>query len=148
MDGNVEVKGRGTNIVPRTDEAISFLRLFRPDGPWVLTAIHPTKVGSIETQTFYPKDGINLAAWIGKYQGSWNLYFMVNPPKADLTKKAEKTDVLAGEWLFIDVDPRPGEDIEIERTRAQKVVADKIAQKPTIVIDSGGGFQFFWLLVH
>jgi hypothetical protein len=146
MDGSVEVKGSRANIQPRTDDAISFLRLFRPDGPWVLTVILPDTTNELmktDTRTFRPKDESELRVWINGYQGKRNIYFMVNPAKADLTKKAEKADVLAGEWLFIDVDPRPGEDIEIERTRAQKVVADKIAQKPTIVIDSGGGFQFF-----
>lgn len=149
MDGAGNVKVPATNIQPRTDEAISFLRLFRPDGPWVLTAILPDTTNELkrtDTRTFRPKDESELRLWIDGYQGKHNIYFMVNPAKADLTKKAEKADVLAGEWLYIDVDPRPGEDIEIERTRAQKVVADKIAQKPTIVIDSGGGFQFFWLL--
>ncbi len=145
MDGDSSIKGSRTNIVPRTDEAIDFLKKFRADGPWVLTAIKPAG-GFTDTRTFYPKDEINLAAWIGKYQGLWNLYFMVNPPKADLSKKAEKSDVAAGEWLYIDVDPRPGEDIELERQRALKVVAAKIEQTPNIVIDSGGGFQFFWLL--
>lgn len=139
----------GAAIQSRTDEAIDFLKKFRLGGPWVLTAILPDTTEELkrtDTKTFDPHSEQELRSWIDGYQNRRNLYFMVNPPKTALSKKAEKSDVACAEWLFIDVDPRPNEDHEAERERAPRVVADKINQEPTIIIDSGGGFQFFWRL--
>ncbi|MFO1153660.1 MAG: DNA-primase RepB domain-containing protein [Rhodospirillales bacterium] len=139
---------------PDTATSLDFLKRFRPGGPWVLTAILPDTVTaqkngngenpSTITRTFTETE--EAREWINEHQGKRNLYFAVNPLKAAVRKKAEKVDVASAEWLYIDIDPRPGEDFQLERERAPKVVAAKIKQAPTIVIDSGGGYQFFWRL--
>ena len=45
--------------------------------------------------------------------------------------------------LHVDVDPRANEEFDSERARAEKVLRLYDPQ-PTVIIDSGGGFQGFW----
>lgn len=130
------------DLTPDTSEAVEFLRQFRPDGPWVLTCISSDKK-NIETRTFR-KDAVPaMTNWIENHQGNRNLYFHVNPVLRDLTKKAEKTDIAALEWLHVDIDPRAGEDIKQERERALRLLQN-FRPEPTVIIDSGGGYQGFW----
>ena len=61
-------------LTPRTDEAISFLQKWNPDGPWVLTAISPAQEG-IVTKTFTKESLQEMTAWIKNFNGKRNLYF-------------------------------------------------------------------------
>jgi hypothetical protein len=126
-----------------TKAAIEFLKRWCPEGPWVLTAIIPD--GKTETETFTPAGWSKAAGWIEERQGSRNIYFHVNPVRRSLTSKASKEDVARLAWLHVDIDPRAGEDFEEERVRALKLLQG-YTPKPTVIIDSGGGFQGFWKL--
>ena len=84
-----------------------------------------------------------------QYNGKRNLYFHVNPPLRDITKKAEREDIKEVAWLHVDIDPRAGEDIEEERTRALALLTVNLPQgvpPPSVVVFSGGGYQGFWKL--
>lgn len=132
-------------VVPQHDTraAIAFLQRWSPEGLWVLTAITPD--GPIQTKTFNPEAWVDAAQWIEERQGIKNVYFHVNPVLRELKDKASKEDVARLAWLHVDMDPRPGEDFEEERTRALKMLrAYKFP--PTVIIDSGGGYQGFWKL--
>lgn len=131
-------------IKPDTDASISFLKAFAPEALWVLTAIAPDG-GKTYTDTFGPENEEACRTWIDSHQGIKNIYFMVNPPLGKLQSKASKTDVKEMAWLHVDVDPRAGEDIETERARAWKMLSE-FEPKPSLIIDSGGGFQGFWRL--
>ena len=136
------------NCQPDTEAAIDFLRRFAPEGPWVLSAII-TDRGGIETRTFRPESEDVIKAWLAKYIGKRNLYFQVNPPVRDISKKAAKTDIKSLAWLHLDIDPRAGEDIEAERDRILGILTDQLPQDvpvPTCIIFSGGGYQAFWRL--
>lgn len=126
-----------------TRAAIEFLKRWDPDGFWVLTGIVPD--GKIETATFKPEQWVDAAQWIEERQGLQNLYFHVNPVRRKLDNKASKEDVAALAWLHVDIDPRVGEDVDEERTRALKMLRE-YKLPPTIIIDSGGGLQGFWKL--
>lgn len=135
-----------------TKGAIDFLRKWSPEGPWVLTAIIPD--GKTQTLSFTPDNWQKAVLWVESYQGKRNLYFHVNPSvpaiKSDgqggtYEAKASKEDILRMAWLHIDLDPRAGEDFEEERTRAYRLLSEH-KPKPTVIIDSGGGFQGFWKL--
>lgn len=126
-----------------TKAAIEFLRRWCPEGPWVLTAIIPD--GKTETVTFVPSKWGAAASWIEERQGSRNLYFHVNPVRRPLTSKASKEDVARLAWLHVDIDPRAGEDFAEERARALKLL-QTFEPRPTVIIDSGGGYQGFWKL--
>lgn len=127
--------------------SIEFLEWLRPGGPWVLTAINPSRKG-IATKTVGPGDA---EQFIAEYSGRWNLYFQVNPSRARATvdKKAEKADIAAMEFLHLDIDPRAGEDLEEERKRALARLTERLPRgvpAPSAVVFSGGGYQAFWRL--
>ena len=124
-----------------TDESpLDFLRNFRPGGPWVLTSIVPD--GKVTTRTFMADQAELLSDWLAAVNGNENVYFHVNHTgDRRLSKKATKEDIVSAEWLHVDVDPLPGKD------RAQILAAlNACAPAPSIILDSGGGYQAFWRL--
>jgi hypothetical protein len=128
-----------------TSEAIQFLQAWAPEDNWQLTAIVPD--GKIITTTFVPGPDRNKAvrAWIDDRQGRENMYFTVNPVLRPMNIKPKKADMRGMAALHVDIDPRPGEEMEAERNRALKLLRE-FKPAPTVIIDSGGGFQGFWLL--
>lgn len=134
---------------PDSKAAVEFLRRFEPEGPWVLTAITPDRKAPIVTNTFWSSDIDELRAWLGQYNGKRNLYYHVNRPLRDLTKKAEREDIKEVAWLHVDIDPRAGEDIEEERERTLGLLTDRLPKgvpPPTVIVFSGGGHQALWRL--
>lgn len=141
------------DLLPDTDTAVAFLEAWRPGGPWVLTAIEvdppkgrdgKVKRPCIVTVTLASAEEVRR--WVEEHSGGrWNLYFTVNVTRGPVTKKPEKADMMAATGLHVDVDPRPGEDFGSERARAERVLREYKPQ-PTVIIDSGGGFQGFWRL--
>ncbi len=138
-----------------------FLHQWSPEGPWVLTAIRMDK-GGISTASFFP-DGTQvnekdmdpsrcmpgLRKWLEEYNGKRNIYFHVNTTMRALTKKADREDIKSVDWLHLDIDPRPGEDLDDERTRALGLLTTDLPKgipAPTVIIFSGGGYQAFWKL--
>ncbi len=131
-----------------TPLAVAFLKKFYPKGPWLLTSIAPDKKG-IETRTFQSSNAKAMEKWIDGWNGKRNMYFSVNPPTRDLTKKAERTDIASLCYLHVDVDPRAGEDLASEQERARLLCTEKLPEgvpDATFVIYSGGGYQAFWKL--
>jgi hypothetical protein len=126
------------------DAAIEFLKLFHPAGPWMLTAIHPERPGA-ETCTF--RDEQRLRGWVEAKNNHFNLYFAVNLPMRDMSKKAERTDIKEVTWLHVDIDPRVGEELERERERILALFGPHLPEgvpPPTAIVSSGSGFQAFW----
>lgn len=124
-----------------------FLNKYRPGGPFVLTAIVPD--GKTETRTF--TDSKEAEAWALRQNETKNIYFHVNRTRGPLTAKAKKEDIAAVEYLHVDIDPRTGEDFEQERARILRLLTTDLPKgipAPSLVIDSGGGFQAFWRLVE
>lgn len=131
---------------PNHQASLEFLEQYRPGGPWALTWVATEKNG-IATVTFRPGDPI--LEWLADKNQTGNLYFHVNPTTHDITKKAAITDMAALDWLHVDIDPRPGEELEPEREWARGMLTDNLPEgvpPPTIIIDSGGGYQGFWKL--
>lgn len=137
-----------TTPQPENSAAVSFLRLWAPEGPWALTCIQ-TDRKAIDTRTFFPTDEAELLKWLGLYNGQRNIYFHVNPVLKPISKKAEREDIKELAWLHVDIDPRAGESIEDERRRALEMLTTRLPKgvpKPTCVVFSGGGYQGFWRL--
>lgn len=128
-----------------TAESIEFLERFAPKDTWVLVAIFHNH--TIETTSFSVGKARAAAttAWIEACQGRANIYFQVNPPIRPLSSKARKEDILRIDWLHVDVDPRKGEGLAAERERILRLLRG-YKKEPTVIIDSGGGFQAFWKL--
>jgi hypothetical protein len=136
-----------TTPTPDPQASLDFLNQYRPDGPWVLTAIGVDK-RQITTVTFRSAQEAELREWLAK-NAHRNIYFHVNPTLGDLTKKAERSDIDRLAWLHVDVDPRAGEDLDAERERALRRLTTELPEgvpPPTAVIFSGGGYQAFWRL--
>jgi len=145
-------------VVPQGDADISidFLHHWRPEGPWVLTAITQEQRG-IASETFRPGQEDEIRKWIEPRLGKDNIYFTVNPLMKDISgvgKKAAKTDVKSMDWFHVDLDPRPmppGGDIDEhnrkERERALGLLRGFVTP-PTVIVDSGGGYQGFWKLTE
>jgi len=133
---------------PDTESAVQFLKQFAPNGTWVLNAIRPDRNG-VTTDTFRPETEDQMRGWLKQYNGAHNIYFQVNPPIRDLSKKASKEDVQSLEWLHVDIDPRAGEDIAEEQERIRTLLLENRPEgvpQPTCIIFSGGGYQAFWRL--
>ena len=128
---------------PDADAAVDFLEAWRPGGPWVLTAI---EVDGPRTPTVTLTTADAVRRWVHDHSGGrWNLYFTVNVTRGPVSKKPKKADMAAATGLHVDVDPRPGEALDAERERAERVLREYRPQ-PTVIVDSGGGFQGFWRL--
>jgi hypothetical protein len=137
-------------IQPSNPLAIEFLKRAYPDGPWLLTAIRLDRK-AIDTRTFRPGEAGEkaLLAWLHLYNGERNIYWSVNPPIRDLTKKAERGDISAVHYIHVDIDPRAGEELAAERERCAALFGENLPEGvplPTAVIFSGGGYQGFWKL--
>lgn len=127
-----------------TNDALSFLKWLRPEGPWVVTSISPDKRG-IHTKTFDASTVDDLMAWLKQHNGVDNCYVMVNPARRHLDKKASKEDVEALAFLHVDCDPPKGADLQSSRAEIlTRLTSFKPA--PHAIIDSGGGYQAFWRL--
>jgi len=124
--------------------SLDFLKEFRPNGPWTLTAI-PVDGGKLNTVTFTGEMEQKVEDWLTKNGEGHNIYFSVNPCREAVTKKASREDIHAVEYLHVDVDPRAGEELESEQKRILTTIR-KFKPTPTCVIFSGGGYQAFWRL--
>lgn len=137
-----------TDIAPNYRDSLDFLRKWSPEGWWIITAIHPdTK--KIDTGTFSNEKPDLLLDFLKVYGAERNIYFHVNPTTRPMSKKALREDMARMEWLHVDIDPRAGEDITEERARALRLLQNPpagVAGPPTVIIDSGGGYQGFWRL--
>ena len=130
---------------PRTDLATEFLQRWKQGGSWVLCAIDPIVKGKIETRTFRENSLAEMVKWLDSHQGISNLYFTVNTIAHDMNIKPKKTDIAAGTHLFVDCDPRVGEDPAEAKVRILKTLQN-FSLTPTLIIDSGNGYQAYWKL--
>ena len=127
-----------------TSAAVAFLEAWSPSGPWVLTSIIPD--GKTTTATFQGTEAgrTSVCDWINRRQGSQNIYFTVNPVMNSTCSKPTKADVRGMIALHVDIDPRAGENLATERNRALNLLQE-FKPQPTVIIDSGGGYQAFWM---
>lgn len=132
-------------------KAIAFLQMYRPGGPWALTAIAPDRK-STETKTFAPDDQGNtdhLYDWLADLEGKRNVYFHVNPTIHAVKNKASRTDIKSVDYLHVDIDPRPGQPLEDERKRCLALLTTDLPKgipTPSYIVFSGGGYGAFWRL--
>lgn len=147
------------------DAAISFLQQWDARGLWCLSAFDPD-TRKQETRTFR-FDQLNEAkAFLHWRSGRSNVYFSPNRVERILNKKAEKEDISQAICLHVDIDPPApnkvrGEDanvidiaasaddaaLELAQFRASAIDRlNAFELRPSVVVNSGGGVQAFWLL--
>lgn len=130
-------------------ELEDFLNLWRPGGPWLLVSIHPA-TGKTTGRTLV--SAADAAQWARDENKTKNIYWSPNPTIRPIDKKATKADIARVEFLYVDLDPRAGEDLATERERIRKRLNGSLAADgiptPSFIIDSGGGWQAFWRLAE
>jgi len=126
---------------------VEFLEAVRPGGPWGLVSIHPDKK-SLRFQAFQSNQTSEMSSWIESENRDRNIYFHVNPLLRYENTKASKEDVAALEYLYVDVDPRVGEDVIEEQARILALMQGGVqgVPLPTFTVFSGGGYQALWRL--
>ena len=124
-----------------------FLHRLRPGGPFVLTSIIPD--GKPDTQTF--TDAAHAQAWALAENKTANVYYSVNPTIGPVARKAKKEQMAALAFLHLDLDPHAGEDFHEERARILALLTVSRpagVPAPTVIVDSGGGYQALWRLAE
>jgi P4 family phage/plasmid primase-like protien len=129
------------------------------DGEIHLTLIHPEKPQgrNMEFGGRLSVDNVNeTAERLAEYQAEgWNVYWNPNGSKVGCgrakTRKDHMTEIRA---VWVDIDPSDLKDsakviTEFQQSRRDiqaAIAALPVNLKPTAIVDSGGGFQAFWML--
>jgi putative DNA primase/helicase len=127
----------GPNNIP-----VRFLERLRPGGPWLLIAIVPD--GKPTAISAHTTDQIET--FVREHDGKANLYYLVNPTRTAMNKKAAKKDIAAIEYVLGDLDPASDETSEAAKARYLEQLNGTFGPKPTAGIDSGNGIQCLWKL--
>lgn len=126
-----------------------FLDWLRPAGSVALTSIVPD--GKTTTATF--TDYADAERWALEQNGAGrNVYFTPQPTRGPVNKKPTKADIARVEFLFVDLDPFSGEDLDTERARIRKLLNGNLHEKgypeTSITVDSGNGYNALWRLAE
>ncbi len=140
MDGVAHIRE-----APHRDIAVDFLKWLHPPGPWAITAIVPD--GTTITKVFDPDAEAELRAFIAEHDGKRNLYYTLNEPRPDITKKALKADIVRAPFLHVDIDPE-GDETPAEAKARALAALEAHDPKPSAIVDSGNGIQALWRLAE
>lgn len=131
-------------------QAVDFLKRFDATGWHSIVRINP-ETRETRGETFAPGSWAEIAAHVEKWDGVDNLYFSVNEPKpSSPDKKLSKADIGALRAVFVDIDPDKTLPFAEARSELEQIVprVRTHSTRPTMIIDSGGGFQFLWRLTE
>ena len=139
--------GEGEGLLPSKDAVREALRLIHPEGPWHVSA----KREKGFTGKVYDAEG-GAAGWAVAQNKTLNTYVSIAALRAGWKgDKATKADVASVGWLWVDVDPRIGEELEAERARILALLTTNLPKgvpPPSVTIDSGRGFWGLWRLAQ
>lgn len=126
-----------------------FLNWLRPGGAVALTSIVPD--GKTTTESFTDYAAAECWAMEQNIAGR-NVYFTPQPTRGPVNKKPTKADIARVEFLFVDLDPFSGEDLDTERARIRKLLNGNLQEKgypeTSITVDSGNGYNALWRLAE
>jgi hypothetical protein len=126
------------------DEAIAFLRALQPDGPWVLDT---AKGGRMRRHARLADDAA-VRDFVQATAGR-DTYALLGIPNEGVTGQPDKAAMRGAAVLWVDLDPRAGEDLEEGRARLHALANGRRppgAPPPSLVVDSGRGLWMFWRL--
>ena len=135
---------------PDIDEAIGFLRLWRPRG--LLNLVSITTDGKIAGRTWdagRESSWPMIARWIAdENRRGFNIYFTINEIGASIASKPKKSDIVRATAAYADIDPTKGRPYEDERSRllGEGLTLLGITLGASVIIDSGHGLQGLWWL--
>ncbi|WP_372625054.1 VapE domain-containing protein [Falsiroseomonas sp.] len=128
------------------DEALAFLRAAQPGGAWVLD----TAKGGRARRHRRATDEAEVRAFVEATAGR-DVYVLLGIAADDVTGQPEKPQMRGSRLLWVDLDPRAGEDLAAEREHMQARLGARrpvSVPPPSLVVDSGRGFWAFWLLAE
>lgn len=150
-----------TAISDNTKKATTYLKTLFKDKRINIVAIdpHTENVSAITRSILHPADAamepsarrVNpaIANFIEQHNGKRNIYYSVNTPTDDAPdNKLKKHHIKEINAVWLDADPNKDKDFKEERKRLLQFAKD-LAQSdnpPTVITDSGGGIQAFWML--
>lgn len=148
----LDLKIKEIKLSPDLDEAVQFLQMYAPHGPWVLSAIKEEWGKRVPSESFSPGDEARMRLWVTQMQDAEaNVYFLAAEPNRALRKKAAKPDMKQSFYAWTDIDL--GNSVDWKDT--QQVNAEMLntvnrievfQPSPSFTIFSGGGLQLFWRL--
>lgn len=148
-----------TIISDNTKKATTFLKTLFPGKLINIVAIDPNSqhvTGITRPLSYHPSGSPfetvqdrEIANFIEQNNGKRNIYYSVNTPTDDAPdNKLKKEHIKEINAVWIDADPAKDKDFNEERKRLHKFAAElaQSANPPTVITDSGGGIQAFWML--
>ena len=139
-------------MTPNIKTAIDFFKAVRPDGPWMITCIHPVKHGAY-TYTFNADDAgeDRLADQIQLGNAAHNVYWQVNRTEAPMNgpTKPANNNITIVEFLHVDIDPPGRGPLEQEQDKIEELLTGPLPNNippPSIIVCSGNGYQALWKL--
>jgi hypothetical protein len=142
-----------------TKKAITFLKTLFPAKRVNIVAIDPiTENVSAITRPlsahpagspFETVQDREITNFIEMHNGKRNIYYSVNTPIDTAPDgKLKKNHIKEINAVWLDADPAKDKDFTQERERLHKFAKELAtsANPPTVITDSGGGIQAFWLL--
>lgn len=112
---------------------------------------------------FFPRprrDGLTLSGWLERADSEeWNTYFLPATRRRPVgvgsrpNSKPRKEDIKGVRLLWADLDPEAPpsgcDDLEAWNSSQRAAILDRLRRfqpSPSFIIDSGGGYQAFWIL--
>ena len=143
-DNGSACREKGLEVKPKTSIPVDFMKRFSGGNPTVLTSMIPDGK-TTTTKTFAPIEMEEMSKFIEARNQTENIYFSVNPVKNRVSKKTSKADIKELAWLHVDIDPDESKGLEAARKEIKSRL-DHSPLKPTVIVDSGNGYQAFWKL--
>lgn len=141
--------GDGNCLLPSKEAVRAALRLIHPAGPWHVSA---KREKGFTGKVYGPDADGGAAGWAVAQNRTLNAYVSIAALRAGWKgDKATKADVASVGWLWVDLDPRPGEELEAERVRLSGLLTDRLPKgvpPPSVIIDSGRGYWGLWRLAQ
>lgn len=144
---NENQSGSNSHLKPDSSASFEFLQNTYPNNTFVLTAISDK---GTETKAFLLGSEDECKAWIEDRNGvkGYNIYFTLNRTNYTDKKPAER-DMTHMAFCHVDIDPAGTGDIADERSEIYGKLTSALPSDvptPSIIVDSGNGYQAFWRL--
>ena len=130
----IDGPGEGEGLLPSKDAVREALRLIHPEGPWHVSA---KREKGFTGKVYAPDAEGGAAGWAVAQNRTLNTYVSIAALRPGWQgDKATKADVASVGWLWVDLDPRAGEDLDLERAR---LLAGPMTAPPDLQLDSRAG---------
>jgi hypothetical protein len=136
-----------TIIIPdHTDQAVAWLKLIRPKGPWTLASINPDGGEAPDVESFRAEELGAVREWVETRNGNRNLHITINPTKRRMSRKPKEVDIGRADFAHVDCDPLDHETPEEALKRHRANLESGAVPPPSMTYVSGNGLVALWRL--